>query len=142
MNGKWGIIGGFVVVAVLAVVIDRTVLFWSGEDGALPDDVRTALGNGPSDLPHHIQGGSTYTFEEADRGSVVDFTQPATALLKGFKKGYYLDVLNRSSGPVTVTTESGWLIGGHPTLDVPPGYRCTLVSEGDGYEIVMMSNKP
>jgi hypothetical protein len=147
MNKKWDnilfAIGGLVVVAALAIFIYRTVLDWWGVDLPVPPP------SGDEIFPqmrHNVQSGRTYTFGKADRGKSVDFTNPegASALLKDFDKGYFVSVFNHSSGPVTLETQKGpkqWLIGGHPTLELPPRYGCTLVSDGDGYELLLMSNK-
>lgn len=144
-------VGWLIAVAVLAVVTDRTVLFWSGEDGPLPTDAAEALGHGAPALRHQIEPGDD-VIEEKDHSTVIEFTQTmvdfthpgrgATALLRKFKKGYFVDVANRGGGPVILSTEEGWLIAGNPTLTLQPGYRCTLLSEGDGFEILVMSNKP
>lgn len=137
-------VGWLIAVAVLAVVVDRTLVFWSGEDGPLPADAAEALGHGAPALRHNLQNGATYTIEEQDHSTVIDFVRPegTTALLRKFKKGYFVDVANRGAGPVILSTEEGWLIAGNPTLTLQPGYRCTLLSEGDGFEILVMSNKP
>lgn len=134
-------VGWLVAVAVLSIVVDRTLVYWWGEDLPVPDNMGT-ISQGLPALRHNVQSGD-YTIEEKARSTVIDFTNPqgASALLKTFKKGYFVDVAAKG-GPVLIAAESGWLIGGHPTLEVPPGYRCTLLSEGDGFEILMMSNKP
>lgn len=131
---KWRQMGSLIAVAALSIVMDRTVLYWWGEDLPVPDNMGTVSKGAPA-MRHNIQSGATYVFEETDRGESVDFTHPASTVLKDFKQGYFVDVVNRSdSGPVTIRG----LIGGNPILNVPPGYVCTLARQGDGYEILFM----
>lgn len=86
------------------------------------------------------RSGSTDTIADADRGSLVRYTNasstavalPQAGAAGAFASGWFADVRAASTGTVTITPATS-TINGAATLVLPPGLSVRIISDGSNY---------
>lgn len=94
-------------------------------------------------LPRNPQTGTTYAFQDSDRGKIVTFNNATAATIiaatiaqagaaGAFADGWYCTVQNIGSNAIGLTPTTS-TVAGAASLFIPPGAAFTLYSDGSNY---------